>query len=45
MAVDSGVVLASLFVVSASMLAASVVGALILNLIIALNHRPGRYAV
>ncbi|AUX95065.1 YitT family protein [Mixta gaviniae] len=45
MAVDSGVVLASLFVVSAPMLAASVAGALLLNLIIALNHRPGRYAV
>lgn len=45
MVVDSCVVLASLFVVSLPMLAASVAGALILNLIIALNHRPGRYAV
>lgn len=45
MAVDSCVVLASLFVVSLPMLAASIAGAVILNLIIAINHRPGRYIV
>ncbi|MEW5290938.1 YitT family protein [Erwinia papayae] len=45
MALDSGVVLASLFVVSLPMLAASVAGAVVLNLIIAMNHRPGRYFV
>lgn len=45
MGVDTCVVLASLFVVSLPMLAASIVGALILNLIIAMNHRPGRYDV
>lgn len=45
MAVDTCVVLASLFVVSHEMLLASVVGAVILNLIIAMNHRPGRYFV
>lgn len=45
MAVDTCVVLASLFVVSLPMLAASIAGAVILNLIIAMNHRPGRYAV
>jgi len=45
MGVDTCVVLASLFVVSMPMLAASIVGALILNLIIAMNHRPGRYYV
>ncbi|MFP1746523.1 YitT family protein [Lonsdalea quercina] len=45
MVVDVIIVLASLFVVSIPMLVASVVGASILNLIIAMNHRPGRYAV
>ncbi|MGB9096372.1 YitT family protein [Erwinia sp.] len=45
MGVDTCVVLASLFVVSLPMLAASIVGAVILNLIIAMNHRPGRYDV
>ncbi|MEN5018806.1 YitT family protein [Erwinia sp. Eh17-17] len=45
MAVDTCVVLASLFVVSRGMLAASVAGAVVLNLIIAMNHRPGRYYV
>ncbi|MFC0139696.1 YitT family protein [Erwinia mallotivora] len=45
MALDCGVVLASLFVVSLPMLAASVAGAVVLNLIIAMNHRPGRYFV
>ena len=45
MAVDTCVVLASLFVVSVPMLLASVAGAVILNLIIAMNHRPGRYMV
>lgn len=43
MAVDSCVVLASLFVVNLPVLLASVAGAVILNLIIAMNHRPGRY--
>ena len=45
MAVDTCVVLASLWVVSLPMLLASVCGAVILNLIIAMNHRPGRYSV
>nr|WP_024965986.1 YitT family protein [Pantoea sp. IMH] len=45
MGVDTCVVLASLFVVPLPMLAASIAGALILNLIIAMNHRPGRYEV
>lgn len=45
MAVDSCVVLASLFVVNLPVLLASVAGAVILNLIIAMNHRPGRYVV
>ncbi|QTF07173.1 YitT family protein [Brenneria izadpanahii] len=45
MGVDIVIVLASLFVVSIPMLIASILGATILNLIIAMNHRPGRYAV
>ncbi|WP_042959181.1 YitT family protein [Erwinia tasmaniensis] len=45
MAVDICVVLASLFAVSHEMLAASIAGAVVLNLIIAMNHRPGRYFV
>ncbi|WP_075182902.1 YitT family protein [Pantoea sp. 1.19] len=43
MAVDCVVVLASLWLVSLPMLLASVAGAAIMNLIIAMNHRPGRY--
>ncbi|MCW2483585.1 YitT family protein, partial [Candidatus Symbiopectobacterium sp. NZEC135] len=45
MALDVVIVLASLFVVSIPMLVVSVLGAVILNLIIAMNHRPGRYTV
>lgn len=45
MGVDVVIVLASLFVVSIPMLVASILGATILNLIIAMNHRPGRYSV
>lgn len=45
MVVDACIVTASLFVVSVPMLVASIVGATILNLIIAMNHRPGRYTV
>jgi uncharacterized membrane-anchored protein YitT (DUF2179 family) len=44
MVVDACIVTASLFVVSLPMLVVSVVGATLLNLIIAMNHRPGRYA-
>lgn len=43
MAVDVSIVVASLFVVSPRVLAASLVGALALNLVVTLNHRPGRY--
>lgn len=43
MAVDVVVVMASMFVVSPVVLSASVVGAVTLNLVVALNHRPGRY--
>lgn len=43
MAIDISIVLASLFVVSPQMLLASIGGAVILNLVIAMNFRPGRY--
>ncbi|QCR37417.1 YitT family protein [Nissabacter sp. SGAir0207] len=45
MGVDVAIVLASLLVVSLPMLVVSIAGATLLNLIIALNHRPGRYSV
>ncbi|MBJ7223739.1 MULTISPECIES: YitT family protein [unclassified Brenneria] len=45
MGIDVVIVLTSLFVVSIPMLVASILGATLLNLIIAMNHRPGRYAV
>lgn len=41
--VDSGVLLASLFVVSPGTIALSLVGAVALNVVLAVNHRPGRY--
>lgn len=43
MSVDLAIVLASLLLVSVTALLASIVGAVALNLVIALNHRPGRY--
>ena len=41
--VDSAVLLASLFLVSPATIAYSLVGAIALNLVLAVNHRPGRY--
>jgi len=43
MAIDIGIVLASLLVVTPLALLASIIGAIALNLCIMLNHRPGRY--
>lgn len=43
MGVDVAIVLASLWVVTPLVLLASVLGAVALNLVIMLNHRPGRY--
>ena len=43
MVVDSAVVLASLFVVPPATIALSIVGAVALNVVLAVNHRPGRY--
>ena len=41
--VDACIVVASFFVVSLTTLALSVAGAVALNLVLAVNHRPGRY--
>jgi uncharacterized membrane-anchored protein YitT (DUF2179 family) len=43
MAVDSAIVVASLFVVPLGTIAISVLGAVALNLVLAVNHKPGRY--
>jgi uncharacterized membrane-anchored protein YitT (DUF2179 family) len=43
MGVDVLIVLASLFVVTPTVLLASICGAVAANLVIMLNHRPGRY--
>jgi uncharacterized membrane-anchored protein YitT (DUF2179 family) len=43
MAVDCAIVLAALFVVEPQRIAYSLVGAVALNLTLAINHKPGRY--
>jgi uncharacterized membrane-anchored protein YitT (DUF2179 family) len=43
MAVDSAVVAGSLLVVSPGVIGLSIVGAVALNVVLAVNHRPGRY--
>lgn len=43
MAVDSCIVLAALITVEPARVAWSVAGAVVLNLVLAMNHRPGRY--
>ena len=41
--VDAAILVASFFVVSPTTLALSILGAVALNLVLAVNHRPGRY--
>jgi uncharacterized membrane-anchored protein YitT (DUF2179 family) len=43
MAIDSLIVLAALGLVEPWLIAVSVLGAMALNLVVAVNHRPGRY--
>jgi uncharacterized membrane-anchored protein YitT (DUF2179 family) len=43
MALDVAVVLASFLVVSPDVVALSALGAVVLNIVLAFNHRPGRY--
>lgn len=43
LSIDAAILLASLFVIDADKVALSLVGTAVLNLILATNHRPGRY--
>lgn len=43
LALDALIVTASLTIVSPAMVALSALGAVVVNLVLALNHRPGRY--
>jgi uncharacterized membrane-anchored protein YitT (DUF2179 family) len=43
LAIDAAILLAAIPVVSASRVAISLIGAVVLNLTLAINHRPGRY--
>jgi uncharacterized membrane-anchored protein YitT (DUF2179 family) len=43
MAVDCAIVLSAFFVMEPSRIAWSILGAVVLNLILSLNHKPGRY--
>jgi uncharacterized membrane-anchored protein YitT (DUF2179 family) len=45
MVIDCTILALSLFVIPADRVAYSVLGAVVMNLFIAVNHRPGRYAV
>jgi len=45
MAIDCSIVLAALTVIEPARIAYSVLGAVVMNLFIAVNHKPGRYAV
>lgn len=45
MGIDIAILLASFFFVSPWLLACSVVGAFVLNLVLTMNHRPDRYVV
>jgi uncharacterized membrane-anchored protein YitT (DUF2179 family) len=43
MAIDCGIVAAALTLVDTTRVALSILGAVALNLVVAINHRPGRY--
>ncbi|CAK2538952.1 hypothetical protein VCRA2119O52_6340001 [Vibrio crassostreae] len=43
MALDCTIVVLSLFIVDVSLVLLSVLGAIVTNLILAMNHKPGRY--
>ncbi len=45
MAIDLLIVVASFFVVSLEVLLISVLGAVAVNIVLAINHKPGRYAL
>lgn len=43
MAIDCSILLCSFFLITPVLLAWSIAGAIILNLVLAMNHKPGRY--
>lgn len=43
MGIDALIVLAAVFIVPPEKVGLSVLGAVALNLVLAMNHRPGRY--
>jgi uncharacterized membrane-anchored protein YitT (DUF2179 family) len=43
MAIDCAIVVAALAIVAPARVALSVLGAVALNFVVAINHRPGRY--
>lgn len=43
LAVDASIVLASFFIVSLPILGISILGAIAMNVLLAINHKPGRY--
>lgn len=45
MAVDCLILASSFFIVSLPLLLLSIVGAMVLNMVIAMNHKPGRYQI
>ncbi|MGL5156567.1 MAG: YitT family protein, partial [Aeromonas veronii] len=45
MGLDCAIVVASFFVVQPWILALSIVAAVICNLVLTLNHKPGRYQI
>lgn len=45
MAIDCSILTASLFFVSPTTIALSVIGAIVLNIVLAMNHKPSRYIV
>jgi uncharacterized membrane-anchored protein YitT (DUF2179 family) len=45
MAIDCAILIASFFFVSPSIIGVSILGAVLLNLVLAMNHKPTRYIV
>ena len=43
MCIDIGILIGSFFFVTPVILILSVLGAIVLNLVLAMNHKPGRY--
>ena len=41
--VDAGIVLGAFFVATPTQVGISIIGAVVLNILLAINHKPGRY--